>query len=250
MVTLGSTWTAETPASKYSIAANVAATSGTAVNVATAVSSAAANVAVQANYTLAGSATAGTGGTLCRQPGGSGHMYLGRVSAAGGAITAEIDYANAGVFTVLASTALPSSAVSGTLELEVFGTSLKLFRNGVLLLAVHNSSITAAGLFGLRGRSAHFDNVVVTPVTAQNAALPFTDMFTKPDNSELDRAWTEQVGAFYIVNGGGGLQQQSRLPPASAWRPWPAFRPPMSPCNQPLPSPAATAPAWSHAIRA
>ena len=85
-----------------------------------------------------------------------------------------------------------------------------------MLLAVHNSSITAAGLFGLRGRSAHFDNVVVTPVTAQNAALQaFTDMFTKLDTiANSIGHWTEQVGAFYIVNGAAAVFSNNRAAPS------------------------------------
>ena len=60
-----------------------------------------------------------------------------------------IEYVSGGTFEQLASRTLTGFNGSGTLGFEVVGSSLKLFLNGILQLAVHNSSIMAAGLVGL-----------------------------------------------------------------------------------------------------
>ena len=140
---------------------------------------------------------------------------------ASGRHTLEIDGAKAGVFTVIASKALTGLNGSGTLRFEVDGTSLKLFLNGVLQLATTNGSISAAGLVGVRGRSAAFANFQATAIVARAATLPFTDSFVQPDNADLNPVWTEQAGAFTIhgnaavpFNGNVGLATVNASPVA------------------------------------
>jgi hypothetical protein len=205
-----------------------AVANGTGVGLATFNGSSLANVSEQADVTLSpGSATAGLVARYAGTGDGNGRMYDGRITLSGGVYTALIEYVSGGIFNKLTSKTLTGFTGSGTLRFEVVGSSLKLFVNGVLQLAVHDSSISAAGLVGIRGRSGSvstlttFDNFSAQPVTAPVATLPFQDSFTRPDNSELDPVWVEQAGAFQVLNNmasvfgtGVGLATLNALPTA------------------------------------
>jgi probable HAF family extracellular repeat protein len=205
--TLGPNWTNRVGAPVIN-GANQATTTGTSLGLATANTSSVTNVSVQADFTLSGNGS--SAGLVARYSGsgdGNGQMYLGRVILNSGVYTVEIDSAVGGVFTALGSTkTLTGFSGSGTLRFDVVGNSLKLFVNGVLQLAVNDSSITGAGLIGFRGRGTAalpttFDNFTATTPTSATTTLPFSDSFSKPDNSTLDSVWTEQVGAFPILSG-------------------------------------------------
>ena len=94
----------------------------------------------------------------------------------------------------LAATNLTGFSGSGTLRFEVVGNEMKLFIDNVLQLVAYDSTITAAGLTGIRGVNSSHDNFSATAIPAQTATLPFTDSFTHANNSDLDRVWTERAG--------------------------------------------------------
>jgi hypothetical protein len=107
----------------------------------------------------------------------------------------------AGQYTSLAMQSLQGFSGVGALRFEVVGASLKLFVNNILRAVAHDSRITAAGLAGMRSRAgASLDNVNVAGILVENASPPFTDEFAKPNDSSLNRVWTERLGAFTIQN--------------------------------------------------
>jgi hypothetical protein len=183
--------------------ANQAATTGTGVNFSTYSGSTARNVSVQADFTLPTGAASSAGVVARYTPAGNGAMYLARVRSTGGAhpvYTAEIYLVSAGAATPLGTpTRLSNFSGTGTLRFEVVGNSLKLFVNGVLQVAVYNSTIANAGLVGMRGVNCTLDNFAASVVPSVPARLPYTDGLTGT-NGELDRVWTEQAGAFVAQN--------------------------------------------------
>jgi hypothetical protein len=91
---------------------------------------------------------------------------------------------------------------SGTLRLDVFGASLKLYFDGVLVASATDASFTApggVGLLDIGGGSSFtaFSTYQVLPVTA-----PFTDNFTGPADDTLGDPWSVDQGGF-SVNGSG-----------------------------------------------
>jgi hypothetical protein len=205
---LGSLWTNKAGAFAINIA-NQAATTGRGVSLSTYHGSTAQDVIVQADFTLPTGA-AGSAGVVARYAStGNGTMYLAQVRSTGGlrpVYTAEIDIVSnggapsGGVVTRLGTaTTLTGFTGTGTLRFEVIGNSLKLFVNGVLQVAVHNSTIANAGLVGLRGTNATLDNFVASVVPSPTATLSYTDGFTGT-NGTLDGVWTEQAGAFVVHN--------------------------------------------------
>jgi hypothetical protein len=221
--TLGPDWTNKVAAPKFAVHADQAVAVTTPASLATENISPAANVFVQADYTLS-PVVAATAGLVARYNGtgdGLGSTYVGLVVFTGSAYFAQILAVHGGSWSALASQPMTRSVLSGTLGFEVFGSTLKLFLNGAPVIAAHDTSITAAGLVGMRGRAVAYGNFAAATLTAQTTTLPVQDSFNKPDNSELDRVWTEQAGAFTIRNqaaaplaGGVGLATVN-APPAA-----------------------------------
>jgi hypothetical protein len=195
---LDTVWTERVGA--FAIQANQAATAVPGVNIATLNTAPTANVSVQAKINLA--ASGARAALLARYSGpGENNFYMGYVANSGGAYQAYIYLRQNGAYTALATANLPTfTGAAGTLRFEVNGNQLKLFVNNVLQLVTYDSAITAAGQVGIRGTNATFDDFNAASVVSLPASLPFNDTFTKPNNSELDRTWTECVGAFSIQN--------------------------------------------------
>jgi hypothetical protein len=157
------------------------------------------DVIVQADVALGGSGT--HAGLIARYSGpAEGRFYVGMVYNNNGVYQAYIFLRQDGAFTQLAVKNLTGFTGSGNVRFEVVGKQLKLFVNNVLQAVAYNSAITSAGLVGMRGLSASLDNFNAAGVVSQTTNPPFNDSFTKPNNSDLDRVWTERVGAFSIQN--------------------------------------------------
>jgi uncharacterized repeat protein (TIGR01451 family) len=120
----------------------------------------AANVTVQTNFTLTagGAASAGLVARYSGTGDGNGQMYAAQILLSGGVYTAVIQSVQGGTVTTLVSTTLGNILGQHTLRFVVSGTSLQLFLDnlGTPLLATTDSSITAAGLAGMRGLNASF----------------------------------------------------------------------------------------------
>jgi hypothetical protein len=158
---LGSSWTGQ--AGSLGIQSQQAATTGTAVGLATYNSSTAADVALSTDFILSpGNATAGLVARYSGTGDGNGKMYDARIVSSGGVYTAVIEYVSGGTFSRLAALTLRSfdGSASHTLKFVVKGSLLQLFLDNVSspLLSVANGSIMTAGLVGIRSQNASFDN--------------------------------------------------------------------------------------------
>jgi hypothetical protein len=161
--TLSPLWTEQVGAFPIlSEAATAFSTNGSNAGLALATVNAApvADVTVQTNFTLTGNTS--TAGLIARYSGsgdGNGKMYVARIILNGGVYTAQIDYVSGGTFHTLVSKTLTSVTGNHTLRFQVVGNSLQLFLDNLSspLLSTTNSSITAAGLVGIRGKQASFN---------------------------------------------------------------------------------------------
>jgi hypothetical protein len=98
-------------------------------------------------------------------------------------------------------TSAPVNSSSGTLRLDVVGSSLSLYLNGALAASAQDGMITAAGSVGLRGYGAglSWDDFAASAVTGSSgAALPFSDNFNRPDAPALGGPWVQPVGAIAV----------------------------------------------------
>ena len=83
----------------------------------------------------------------------------------------------------------------------MLGNQLKLYVNSALQIVAYNSAITSAGAVGMRAFKANVDAFNAAAAPPQTASLPFGDNFDAPAHvPDLDRTWTEQVGAFSTQN--------------------------------------------------
>src|SRR5208283_191149 len=116
----------------------------------------AADVSVQADVNLAALGVS-KAGLVARYTGsGDNDMYLGELVGTNGTYAAVIYRNVGGTWTQLASSAVATGA--GTLGFQVFGNSLKLFLNGVLVTSALDSAIQGPGLVGIRAITASIDN--------------------------------------------------------------------------------------------
>jgi hypothetical protein len=137
-------------------------------------------------------------GVVARASGtGQGNCYLGQVVRSGGVLTASLYKSKNGVWSPLSSAKVPTG--SGTLRLDVVGTSLKLFLNDSLATYAFDNAPLPAGAAGIRaGPGDTLDNFSADIITPTPVSLPFTDGFTGTDGSQLSRSWTERQGNFSV----------------------------------------------------
>src|SRR5262249_36342141 len=119
-------------------------------------------------------------------------------------LTASIWKNVGGTWTQL--TAAPVAGSSGTLRLDVVGSSLTLLLNGTPVGSTTDGSVSGAGSVGVRGSaSPAWDNFSASPL---QASLPFSDDF--------NRANSGTPGSSYTVTG-GSLAVTSNLLNASSF---------------------------------
>lgn len=131
--------------------------------------------------------------------------YLGVVDHVGAAYTAYLFRKLAGSeHALLASkdvTALFAAPGAKTLRFETLGNQLKLYVNNAVQVVAYDAMIAAPGAVGMRGFNATYDEFNAITAPPINATLSFIDDFDTPDNRpDLDRTWTERVGAFSTQN--------------------------------------------------
>ena len=94
-----------------------------------------------------------------------------------------------------------SGAGTDTLRFEVLGNQLKFYVHGLLQIVAYDSTITAPGAVGMRAFNARLDEFDAKAAPPLTANFPFADNFNTPTNRpDLDRTWTEQIGAFSTQN--------------------------------------------------
>src|SRR5262249_25628945 len=140
-------------------------------------------------------------GLIARYSGpGDNNYYLGMVYNNNGVYEAHI-YLKNGNFTLLADQPIPGFSGSGHLEFMVICKQLALFVDGTLRASAYDSTITGAGLVGVRGFAGTFDNFDVVNQPPLTAPPTFTDSFASPQNGvPLSRVWSPQTGVFTIQN--------------------------------------------------
>jgi hypothetical protein len=189
---LSLSWTEET--GNFSVTNNQIRANDPGINEATVnQATMAADVAVQADIAVG---TTGTqyAGVVARN--GVPGFYLAEVVGVSGKFTAHLYRFAKNTFTPLGQV-VPLGTGTGTLLLEVRGTSLKVFFNGTLETQAYDSALTSGfvGIWGSGG--ATLDNFSAAASTAPQA-LPFSDSFTQSDGTELSGAWTGQTGDFTV----------------------------------------------------
>jgi len=96
----------------------------------------------------------------------------------------------------------------GNLRFEAIGTTLNLYFNNTLVTSVIDDTLRRAGAVGVRQTGGTFDNfaaVAAVPPLTQNATLPFSDNFNRPDSSLFGTFWTERSGDTGVRNNGAGM---------------------------------------------
>jgi hypothetical protein len=203
---LAPVWTEQ--AGAFTVQSQTATSFGTAVALATVnTPTPAADVHLAAQVTVNPIAGA-TAGLVARNSGTpDSNEYVGQVSfvrtnSIMATYTLQIAlYRNGRLFVLGSKTmTVAAGAFTGQLQFEVVGNSLKLFLGGVLQIAVHSSSLTGAGLVGIRAAHGAISSFTVSPVTLVTQPLPFSDAFTSA-NGQLAPVWTEQAGAFTVQSG-------------------------------------------------
>src|SRR5262249_31669265 len=114
-----------------------------------------------------------------------------------------------GNYTQVGTPGTISGTGTGTLRLEVFGNSQKLFFddgvNGSRLVAFANDTSTTAGSVGLRAtNAAKFDNFTADSISASPQSLPYgPEDFSTATRNQLGTQWSETTGNFKVdtVNG-------------------------------------------------
>jgi hypothetical protein len=190
--------------------ANDTATGQTAYNLTTLNGVNQANVAVQAVINVPAGQYAGL---VTRYQGTNDqNMYFGMIASSGSGYVAQIYVNHNGVWTLLAPATSVGTVGQGTLLFTTIGSSLQLFwqpagTTGFKQVASASDSSLTTGSVGIRaGLGAMLANFVATAVTAQNAALPFSENFGAANYSgnpgaQLSSFWQNQVGDLSIVSG-------------------------------------------------
>jgi ELWxxDGT repeat protein len=156
-----------------------------------------ADVAVQAQVkvtTPAGSGLLGKAGLVARYLGdGDSNYYMGAITGNNGVYMAKIFLNSGGTLMPLALQQIASG--TGLLRFEVVGNSLNLFLNGVPIVKAIDSTLTRAGLVGVRSTSkGTFDTFNIDRLDP----TVFTDSFDRPDSPHIGPAFTQTTGNFVI----------------------------------------------------
>lgn len=145
-----------------------------------------------------------TAGVVARYGGpGDRSYYFAALVGTRGRFEARIYRNFRGIWGLLTSRRVSSG--TGTLTFEAVGSSLKLFfdsGSGTELVAAAHDTRLPTGRVGVRAtRGAKLDGFLAGPVYRETATLPFVDTFSRPDTSQLSRAWLETRGNFAITGG-------------------------------------------------
>src|SRR5262249_55542143 len=143
-----------------------------------------ADASVSADVDISG-AVKGTRAAVVARRDGSGNAYVGGIKNNGtgnSSVFLGLRHAD-GTFTPLVTTTLSGLTgpvfgdVKGTVRLDTFGTSLKLYVNGVLMLSATDVTLTTAGSVGIEASNVGiaFDNF--SAYTLTSPTLPFSDSF-------------------------------------------------------------------------
>jgi hypothetical protein len=165
-----------------------------------------ADVSVSADVNVSGAVNTTTAAVVVRCD-GSGNAYIGGIANNGTSNSSVVFIGRRrpdGTFTPLVTTPVSTLSgpvfgdVMGTVRLDVFGTSLKLYLNGILMLSATDSTLTAPGSVGMEASNAGvtFDNFSTYTLTA--AGLPFADNFNRPASTTLGAPWSVESGGFTI----------------------------------------------------
>jgi hypothetical protein len=191
---LGVNWTNQVGV--YGVTANKGKNAGTGMAIATVNSVSTADVALQADVSV--KTNGGRAALVARYSSDGKNFYFATIAEDDGVFTARIQVTHDGGKTsVTLGQSAPLAIGTGTLRLELQGTSLKVFFNGTFVTSATDGSITGAGRVGIRSTAAPtFANFNATVVNA-NAALPSHDNF---NGSSLSSAWTTQAGNFTVAS--------------------------------------------------
>ncbi len=154
---LARTWTER--AGNFGVAGNQLIANGPSLSIATVNGPPSANVSVLADVALGAKQSAG----LIARYQSNGSYYLGQVVAnsTGTGVTFYLYRYASGVYTRLAMTSMTTTG-TGTLRLEVVGTSLQLFFGSTLVASAVDATISNGGLTGIHAsKGAALDNISV-----------------------------------------------------------------------------------------
>jgi hypothetical protein len=101
---------------------------------------------------------------LTARSSGPGNRYEAGLEASNSGFRAVIYRVVGGVRKLLASEALGTGMGAGRLRFEVVGSSLKLYRDGALVVAATDTVIKGPGLAGIRLSQTSVDNFTVLPI--------------------------------------------------------------------------------------
>ena len=176
---------------------------------------------VTESLTLARLASGQTAQLVARYQGPTtSNYYAAGITNTGGKLYAQIYKNINGKLTSLGKVLVPagllavagtgaSALASGTIRLDAIGPSLRLYAvNGsqsTLLLAVADSSITAAGSAGIRAiGNAEFSGYSVQAVNLQTPSLPYSDFLgasSQTADNQLGTNWLDETGDFAVRSG-------------------------------------------------
>src|SRR5262249_23604455 len=134
----------------------------------------------------------------------NGTGYYADVTASGTALNFRIIRVVNGNYGTTVGSGTITGTGKGTMSLEVFGSSQKLFfdsRSGPQLAAfATDANVTAAGTVGVRATgAATFTNVSADAIATSSVTLPFgPEPFTSATNGQLSRQWSESLGNFKV----------------------------------------------------
>ena len=195
---LSTNWVEQT--GDFTVASNTATANGTSMATVYGVSSP--NVSVQSNFTL--TASGQFAGVIARYQGPlANNYYLGQIyESAPGQFQAYISRSAGGSYSHLAISPTFAGPVNSTfaVNLQVEGSSLKLYVNGVLKAFASDATAALAtggvGIFG--GSGAVFNSFSAADITPAPApSLTFNEDFSAPSNgNQLSPNWVEQAGNY------------------------------------------------------
>ena len=186
----------------YAISNNQAVAEGTQHSSAIINGFGSANVSVSAFLNLSAATPTNniSAGVLARRD-SNNNAYVGELISDGTNMGVALGIAQGfGGFTLLPGTnfVLLGSGTSGVLQLDVSGTSLKLYFNGQLEIGGTDATLPAAGGVGIYSEEG---GAVLTNFSAYEllpAPVPFTDNFTRANALTLGDPWSVDQGGFSI----------------------------------------------------
>jgi RHS repeat-associated protein len=161
-----------------------------------------ADAEVSAVVDVTNAAPFGWGGVAARVSGTNG--YVGRLIRNYNDYSVELGVFNNGQYTSLSSTGVNAS--SGTVQLEVVGSSINLYFDGALMVSAVDTSISGAGGVGIYSGGdegvtfSDFSASAAVAPTPANATLPFSDDFNRADSTFVGSYWTEETGNVALAN--------------------------------------------------